>query len=34
LSFSIVLIPFTKPIWGIVNKAIGFIESGAIYMPG
>ena len=34
LSFSIVLMPFSKPIRGIVNKAMEFIESGAIYMLG
>jgi len=26
--------PFSRLIRGIVNKAMGFIESGAIYMPG
>ena len=34
LSFSIVLMLCSKPIRGIVNKVMEFIESGAIYMPG
>jgi len=34
LSVSVVPVPFSKPIWGIVNKAVGFIEAGAIYMSG
>ena len=33
LSVSVVLVPFSRFIRGIVNKAMGFIESGAIYSP-
>ena len=32
LSFSIALRAFSRHIRGIVNKAMGFIESGAVYM--
>ena len=31
LSFSTVLTPISKPVWDIVNKAIGFIETDEVY---